>query len=77
MGRHDDDRERRSWRDIDRKKDQSSHIDRTDPYKKSKRGAFPEEIRRRYVGEEVEDVWICYPWDARDIDFQDRQARGG
>jgi len=42
--------------------------------KKSKRGTFPEAVKRRYVGEEVDDVWICYPWDAQDIDFQDRQA---
>ena len=42
--------------------------------KKAKRGSFPREIKRYYAGEEVEDVWICYPWDADDIDFQDRQA---
>lgn len=38
--RDDDDRERDrpSWRDIDRRKDKSSHIDRTDPYKKTRRG---------------------------------------
>lgn len=35
----DDDRPRRSWRDIDRKKDGSVHIDRSDPYRKSKKGA--------------------------------------
>jgi hypoxanthine phosphoribosyltransferase len=45
--------------------------------KKPKRGSFPGEIKRYYAGEEVEDVWICYPWDAQDIDFQDRQALGG
>lgn len=40
MPRSDDrDRDRRSWRDVDRKKDKSSHIDGGDPYKKSKRGA--------------------------------------
>ena len=44
--------------------------------KKTKRGTFPEEIKRYYPGEEVEDVWICYPWDAQDIDFQDHQALG-
>jgi len=43
--------------------------------KKSKRGTFPDSVKRRYVGEEVDDVWICYPWDAQDIDFQDRQAQ--
>lgn len=41
MPRYDDDdgRPRRSWREIDRKKDGSAHIDQSDPYKKSKRGA--------------------------------------
>ncbi len=42
--------------------------------KKTKRGSFPKEIKRYYAGEEIEDIWICYPWDADDIDFQDRQA---
>jgi len=37
--RHDDDdRPKRSWRDIDRKKDSSHHVDRNDPYAKGKRG---------------------------------------
>ncbi len=35
---------------------------------KEKRGIIPEEINRYYVGEEIEDKWICYPWDAVDID---------
>lgn len=42
--------------------------------RKAKRGAFPPEITRYFAGEEVDDLWICYPWDAADIDFQDRQA---
>jgi hypothetical protein len=36
MARRDGDRP--SWRDIDRKKDSSSHIDKNDPYKKQRRG---------------------------------------
>lgn len=40
MPRNDDQEDRRtSWRDIDRKKDQSHHIDRSDPYRKNTRGA--------------------------------------
>ena len=35
---------------------------------KEKRGVIPEEITRYYVGEDLEDKWICYPWDALDID---------
>jgi hypothetical protein len=43
MGRDDGDRPRRSWRDIDRKKDSSSHIDQSDPYrKKGRRGGRAE-----------------------------------
>lgn len=36
MAKRDGDRP--SWRDIDRRKDSSSHIDRNDPYKKQRRG---------------------------------------
>ncbi len=35
---------------------------------KPKRGVIPVEVRRFYVGEELEDVWVVYPWDAEDID---------
>lgn len=35
---------------------------------KAKRGAIPEAVQRYYVGEEVEDIWIAYPWDAQEID---------
>ncbi|HAK45505.1 MAG TPA: phosphoribosyltransferase [Spirochaeta sp.] len=34
---------------------------------KEKRGSIPAEITRYWVGEELEDKWICYPWDAIDI----------
>ena len=40
--------------------------------RKPKRGAFPKEIRHYFVGEEVDDAWICYPWDALDIDEHDK-----
>lgn len=42
---------------------------------KEKRGRIPEEIKHYYSGIELEDKWICYPWDADDIDEQDRLAR--
>jgi uncharacterized protein len=35
---------------------------------KPKRGTIPPEITRFYVGEELDDQWIVYPWDAEDID---------
>jgi hypothetical protein len=35
---------------------------------KEKRGIIPEEIKQYFYGEELEDKWICYPWDAVDID---------
>ncbi|HVO38625.1 MAG TPA: phosphoribosyltransferase [Spirochaetia bacterium] len=41
---------------------------------KEKRGKIPEEIRRYYVGLELEDRWICYPWDALDITEHSRKA---
>ncbi len=42
--------------------------------KKEKRGSFPEEVKRYYIGEELPDKWICYPWDADDIEYQDKMA---
>ena len=42
--------------------------------RKTKRGAFPREIRHYFVGEEVDDTWICYPWDALDIDEHDKMV---
>ncbi|MBI9107689.1 MAG: phosphoribosyltransferase [Spirochaetales bacterium] len=35
---------------------------------KEKRGTIPEEVKQYWAGEELEDKWICYPWDAVDID---------
>lgn len=43
---------------------------------KEKRGVFPESVTRYWVGEELEDRWIVYPWDAHDIDEQYRLAEG-
>ncbi|MFP4491108.1 MAG: phosphoribosyltransferase [Spirochaetaceae bacterium] len=44
---------------------------------KEKRGVFPEEVKNYFVGEELPDKWICYPWDADDIEYQDRMAQKG
>lgn len=43
---------------------------------KPKRGVIPVEVRRFYVGEELEDVWVVYPWDAEDIDEHCARAEG-
>lgn len=45
--------------------------------RKTKRGTIPQEITRYFAGEELEDRWVCYPWDAVDIAEQDRLARTG
>lgn len=42
--------------------------------KKEKRGVIPEEIAGYFAGEILEDEWICYPWDAEDIDEQELAA---
>jgi hypoxanthine phosphoribosyltransferase len=44
--------------------------------RKEKRGSIPAEIRRYWAGEELEDRWICYPWDARDIERHEALSRG-
>ncbi|HLW21928.1 MAG TPA: phosphoribosyltransferase [Sphaerochaetaceae bacterium] len=36
--------------------------------RKSKDADFPSEITRYFAGEEIDDLWIKYPWDAIDID---------
>jgi hypoxanthine phosphoribosyltransferase len=41
---------------------------------KEKRGALPPEVRRYFAGENLKDKWICYPWDAEDIDLHERTA---
>lgn len=44
---------------------------------KEKRGSIPAEIHRYWAGEELEDRWICYPWDAKDIAAHERLAADG
>ncbi|RDL41882.1 Hypoxanthine guanine phosphoribosyltransferase [Venustampulla echinocandica] len=45
---------------------------------KEKKGTLPEDMLRdhRYLAARtVEDVWICYPWEAKDIDAHDELAK--
>ncbi len=42
--------------------------------KKTKTGSLPEEVRLYIAGAEIEDKWICYPWDAEDIVEHERLA---
>lgn len=44
--------------------------------KKEKRGSIPAEVSRYFCGEEHEDRWIVYPWDAEDIEAHDNLAEG-
>ena len=41
---------------------------------KEKRGEYPAEVTRVFFGEEIEDLWVVYPWDAEDIDQHDAAA---
>ncbi len=41
---------------------------------KPKRGNFPPSIKQIFVGEDLADKWIRYPWDATDIDEHERLA---
>lgn len=41
---------------------------------KPKRGNFPEPIKHIFVGEDLADNWIRYPWDATDIYEHERRA---
>lgn len=45
--------------------------------KKEKKGRIPPEINRYFAGEELDDKWICYPWDALDIATHEKIARSG
>jgi hypoxanthine phosphoribosyltransferase len=45
--------------------------------KKEKKGRIPREVSLYFAGEEIDDKWICYPWDARDIVEHERTARSG
>jgi hypoxanthine phosphoribosyltransferase len=45
--------------------------------KKEKRGSIPPEVTRYFAGEELDDKWICYPWDALDISEHEKISRSG
>jgi hypoxanthine phosphoribosyltransferase len=42
---------------------------------KEKKGKIPREITRYFAGQELEDRWICYPWDAEDIDEHQKKTQ--
>lgn len=42
---------------------------------KEKRGSYPPEVKKIFFGEEMEDLWVVYPWDAVDIDAHEVLAR--
>lgn len=41
---------------------------------KTKRGHFPPQIKHIFVGEQLSDKWIRYPWDATNIDEHEQLA---
>ncbi len=45
--------------------------------KKEKKGRIPPEVSLYFAGEEIDDKWICYPWDSLDIVEHERIARSG
>ena len=45
--------------------------------RKDKKGRLPPEVHRYFAGEELDDKWICYPWDAIDITAHEKISRSG
>jgi hypothetical protein len=43
--------------------------------RKEKHGTLPAEVKFYVAGAEIEDKWICYPWDALDIAAHEKLAR--
>jgi hypoxanthine phosphoribosyltransferase len=43
---------------------------------KKKDRDFPEGVKHVFSGLNLEDKWICYPWDAKDIVVHEKQATG-
>lgn len=41
---------------------------------KLKEGKIPEKVSHYFVGDELDNIWICYPWDAVDIDAHEKMA---
>ncbi len=44
---------------------------------KEKDVEMPKEVNHYFKGLEIKDVWICYPWDAIDIDEHTKLANKG
>jgi hypoxanthine phosphoribosyltransferase len=44
--------------------------------RKEKKGSLPPEVKRYFAGRTIEDKWVTYPWDAKDIDEHVRLAAG-
>ena len=44
---------------------------------KTKKAEFPDCVNHVFVGKNIEDVWVDYPWDARDIVQHERDAAQG
>ena len=44
---------------------------------KTKKAEFPDAVQHVFVGKDIEDVWVDYPWDARDIVQHERDAAKG
>lgn len=44
---------------------------------KAKKGQLPEDMMEKYYHASLttDDVWICYPWEAKDIDEHDRLSK--
>ncbi|MEM5947344.1 phosphoribosyltransferase [Spirochaetia bacterium 38H-sp] len=43
--------------------------------KKPKKADFPSCVSKIFVGSELEDYWVYYPWDATDIEEHNKLAR--
>lgn len=44
---------------------------------KPKKAEYPDVVSHVFVGKDIEDVWVDYPWDARDIRQHEADAAAG
>ncbi len=44
---------------------------------KPKKAEYPDVVSHVFVGRDIEDVWVDYPWDARDIRQHEADAAAG
>jgi len=42
---------------------------------REKEGCFPDSVKHVFVGENFENSWFCYPWDATDIDLHKEKTQ--